>query len=158
MNRSPWRALLPLYQPLFVGWRLVYVPGNILARSGHGLTWAVALLGLAVVFGGEWLRRRYPSDGGRRLPAPAWVVILALVLLGFFPEEAPIGLILWAAVGLAWGELARDWPARPRGSVGWAAFVLGALLGWAGLWGPGSWLMALLLLPLAWGKDRRDGE
>jgi len=151
VNRPRAQALLPLYQPFFSGWRLVYVPGVILARSGHGLSWATALLGLLAVFGGEWLRRRYPGGEAGRLPAPAWVVVLALILLGFFPEEAPVGLILWAGVGLAWGELARAWPAWPQGLLGWGMLALGALLGWAGLRGPGSWLMALLLLPLAWG-------
>jgi hypothetical protein len=81
------------------------------------------------------------------------VVILALLFLGLFPEEGHVGLILWLGIGLAWGERTRQRAFLPQTRLGWFSTAIGALLGLSGLVGPGSWLMAFLLLPLFWQPD-----
>ncbi len=132
---------------LFFTFRLIYIPASVLTHTGHGLPWLTAILGFAATFGAEWTTRRL----GRGWPArerqrALVVVILALVTLGFFPEEAPIGVILWAGIGAAWGIGTRGWgirSARAPAAVGAAA--IGALLGASGLFGPGSWLAAAVL-------------
>lgn len=150
MNTVPINSRLrSLYAPFFSGWRLIYIPAATLTHAGHGAIWPSALLGLLLTFGGEWLARRGHGRLDRRRQ-DLLVVIVALLLLGFFPEETPIGLILWTGIGLAWGELWREEPAIPATWNTWWATALGALLGLTGLLGPGSWLMALLLVPLLW--------
>jgi hypothetical protein len=133
---------------LFLGFRLVYIPASILSHSGHGGVWTNTILALALTFGGEWLAGRTLKRLGNRRQ-PLIVVILSLLLLGLFPEEAPVGLILWAGTGLAWGE----WKRGVASSPAWLAVIPGALLGATGLFGPGSWIMAILLLP----RLRRGG-
>jgi hypothetical protein len=129
--------------PLFLAFRLIYIPASILSHSGHGSVWINAALGLLLTFGGEWLAGRSARRLGNRRQHLI-VVILSLLLLGLFPEEAPVGLILWAGIGLAWGEWRRGILLIPH----WIALAAGALLGLTGLLGPSSWLMALILLPL----------
>lgn len=129
--------------PVFFNFRLVYIPASILSHSGHGSVWINAFLGLLLAFGGEWLAGRSAKRLGNRRQ-DLIVVILSLLLLGLFPEEAPVGLILWTGIGLAWGEWRRGVLLTPH----WIALGAGALLGLTGLVGPGSWLMALILLPL----------
>lgn len=135
---------------LFLAFRLVYIPLSVLAYSGHGGVWLNALLGIALTFGGEWLGRRgRPSVDPRR---EIGMVAVALLLVGLFPEEAPVGLLLWAGMGLAWGRL--HGPLSPK----WLGLTAGALLGISALWGPGSWIMAGLLLwqRREWSADHAD--
>lgn len=160
--------------PLFFVFRLIYIPLSILSHSGHGLLWFNAGLGLLCSFGGEWLARRSrPSPDPRREVA---VMVVALLLLGLFPEEAPVGLILWTGIGLAWGRTSPKLTAESTEKVQstqrnqqltplrslcslrfknspWLGLGVGVLLGLTGLWGPGSWLMAGLLLPLLWRSE-----
>ena len=93
---------------LFFAFRLVYIPASILSHTGHGLPYANAALVLCATFGMEYLTRRGRKDNRPRVDwREIWFVVVALLLLGLFPEEAPIGAILWAAVGAVWGRL---WP------------------------------------------------
>lgn len=122
---------------LFFAFRLSYIPSSILTHTGHGWPWLNVLITLVVVFGGEWLGRR-----SRRQAAPRreiMVMVIALLLLGLFPEEAPMGVILWAGLGLAWGRLQLA-PLHSGLGLG-----VGLLLGIVGRWGPGVWLVAILL-------------
>ncbi len=141
------RSFAPALIPFFLAFRLVYIPASVLTHSGHGQPWLNAALGCAATLGAEWLTRRIveePSLHERRRALV--VVILALTILGFFPEEAPIGLILWAGSGAAWGAATRGFEMRSTPilySVG--AVETGALLGATGLFGPGSWLAAAVL-------------
>lgn len=136
---SPLHPLLP---SLFLTFRLVYIPASVLSHTGHGLPWLTAAAGLVATFGLEALTRRgrtagvIPADGRARV-----ALLLALLLVGLFPEEAPIAVILWAAIGTLWGRLG------PPGAVpwDWAGLLAGGLLGLSGLFGPGSWLMAGIL-------------
>ncbi len=144
MNRGPFAGALLAF---FLSFRLLYIPASVFTHTGHGLPWLTALLGCAATFGAEWLTRRLGNDWQMREQkrAPV-VVILALVTLGFFPEEAPIGIILWAGIGAAWGIGTRGWSVRSAGApTAIAAAVIGALLGASGLFGPGSWLAAAVL-------------
>ena len=137
----------PSFIPFFLVFRLVYIPASVLSHTGHGSPWLNAALGCGAALGAEWLARRMGGDlapGERRRAVVA--VILALVTLGFFPEEAPVGLILWAGSGAAWGAATRGFGLRATStSVGAGAVVVGALLGATGLYGPGSWLAAVVL-------------
>ena len=147
------RQFAPAFLPFFLAFRLVYIPTSILSHTGHGLPWLNAALGCAATLGAEWLTRRLAGDPALRERKRAlWVVILALMTLGFFPEEAPIGLILWAGGGAAWGVATRGFEIRstPALTVVGAA-ACGALLGAAGLFGPGSWLAAAALGAGLWG-------
>lgn len=144
MNRH---ILHPAYIPFFLAFRLVLIPASILTHTGHGLPWLTAGLGCAATLGAEWLTRRMVAtplvDERRR---DLVVVVLALIFLGFFPEEGPIGLILWAGIGAAWGAATRGvgfW--STGGPTVAAALAAGALLGASGLFGPGSWLAAAVL-------------
>ena len=103
-------------------------------------------------WGRSGLARRMGGDPARRERRRAVVVvILALVTLGFFPEEAPIGLILWAGSGAAWGAATRGQGLRATStSVGAGAGAVGALLGATGLFGPGAWLAAVVLVVGLW--------
>lgn len=135
-------SLLPLFSSLFFAFRLVYIPAAILSHTGHGLPWLNAFGALVATFGLEGLSRR-----GRRGKSPngsreVWLIALALALVGLFPEEAPIGVILWAAIGAAWGRL----DLGSQRTSDWAGLLGGGLLGLTGLVGPGSWLMAVLLV------------
>lgn len=144
MSRGSFAGALLLF---FLTFRLIYIPASVFTHTGHGLPWLTALLGCAATFGAEWLTRRLGSDWQmrERRRAPV-VVILALVTLGFFPEEAPIGVILWAGIGAAWGLGTRGWVFRSsRAPVAFAAAAFGVLLGASGLFGPGSWLAAAVL-------------
>lgn len=137
----------PAFIPFFFLFRLIYIPASVLSHTGHGSPWLNAVLGCVVTLGAEWLTRRMGVDIGRRERQRAvWVVILALVTLGFFPEEAPVGLILWAGSGAAWGAATRGvgWRAASNSQV-FAAGAMGALVGATGLFGPGSWLGAVML-------------
>ena len=137
----------PAFIPFFFLFRLIYIPASVLSHTGHGSPWLNAALGRVVTLGAEWLARRVGGDITRRERQRAVVVvILALVTLGFFPEEAPIGLILWAGSGAAWGAATRGFGLRAASTaltVG--AGALGVLLGATGLFGPGSWLAAVML-------------
>jgi hypothetical protein len=140
--------------PSFLSFRLVYIPAAMLTHSGHGLVWLNALLGILLTCGGEWLARHSAKrrSGARRDLA---IILLSLLLVGLFPEESPIALILWTAIGLAWGEWGRGSPVLPPGMNAWIGLFLGIGVGLTGLLGPGSWLMALLLTPLLW-LDKTD--
>ena len=132
---------------VFTGFRLIYIPASVLSQSGHGLPWLTATAGLVLTFGLEALvrrRRRRPRPQERRGGLAATLV--GLVLLGLFPEEAPIGVILWAGVGAAWGTAAQGDAMLPRRTGDWLRLLAGAALGVSGLFGPGSWIMALALL------------
>ncbi|MYH61952.1 MAG: hypothetical protein F4148_09385, partial [Caldilineaceae bacterium SB0675_bin_29] len=84
----------PAFIPFFFLFRLIYIPASVLSHTGHGSPWLNAVLGCVVTMGAEWLARRVGIAIARRERQRAVVVvILALVTLGFFPEEAPIGLI-----------------------------------------------------------------
>ncbi|MXY95262.1 MAG: hypothetical protein F4Y42_17610, partial [Caldilineaceae bacterium SB0664_bin_27] len=137
----------PAFIPFFFLFRLIYIPASVLSHTGHGSPWLNAALGCVVALGAEGLTRRMRVDvSGRERQRAVVVVILALVTLGFFPEEAPIGLILWAGSGAAWGAATRGlamWAASTSAVVG--AGAAGALLGATGLFGPGSWLGAVVL-------------
>ena len=137
----------PAFIPFFLVFRLVYIPASVLSHTGHGSPWLNAALGCGAALGAEWLARRMGGDPARRERRRALVVVmLALVTLGFFPEEAPIGLILWAGSGAAWGAATRGQGLRATStSVGAGAGAVGALLGATGLFGPGSWLAAVVL-------------
>ena len=155
----------PAFIPFFFLFRLIYIPASVLSHTGHGSPWLNAVLGCGAALGAEWLARRMGGDVARRERRRALVVvILALVTLGFFPEEAPIGLILWAGSGAAWGAATRGLGLRAMSiSVVGGAAAVGVLLGAAGLFGPGSWLAAGVLgVGLWWGKgyeleERRHG-
>lgn len=153
MNRGPFAGALLTF---FVSFRLIYIPASVFTHTGHGLPWFTALLGCAATFGAEWLTRRLGSDWQMREQKRAPVVaILALVTLGFFPEEAPIGVILWAGIGAAWGIGTRGWDVRSaRAPAVIAAAAIGALLGATGLFGPGSWLAAAVLGAGLWFGQR----
>lgn len=127
---------------IFLVFRLVYIPASVLSHTGHGLPWLTVVAALIATFGMETLARRSRvSENTHNSSQARWLVVVALLLLGLFPEEAPIGLILWAAIGAAWGR--QEESAANRYDA--AGLVAGALLGLSGLWGPGSWLMAGLL-------------
>ena len=142
----------PAFIPFFFLFRLIYIPASVLSHTGHGSPWLNAALGCGAALGAEWLARRFggdPAPGERRRAVV--VVILALVTLGFFPEEAPIGLILWAGSGAAWGAATRGMGLRSMStSVAAGAGAAGALLGAAGLFGPGGWLAAGVLVVGLW--------
>ena len=141
------QVVFPAYISFFLVFRLVYIPASVLSHTGHGSPWLNAALGCGAALGAEWLARRMGGDVARRERRRALVVvILALVTLGFFPEEAPIGLILWAGSGAAWGAATRGQGLRATStSVAAGAAAVGALVGVTGLFGPGSWLAAVVL-------------
>ncbi|MDE0206738.1 MAG: hypothetical protein OXP66_12010 [Candidatus Tectomicrobia bacterium] len=141
------QILHPAFIPFFFLFRLIYIPASVLSHTGHGSPWLNAVLGCVVTMGAEWLARRVGIAIARRERQRAVVVvILALVTLGFFPEEAPIGLILWAGSGAAWGAATRGLGMKAAStSAAVGAGVLGVLLGATGLVGPGSWLGAVVL-------------
>ena len=142
----------PAFIPFFLTFRLIYIPASVLSHTGHGSPWLNAALGCGAALGAEWLARRMGGDPARRERRRALVVVmLALVTLGFFPEEAPIGLILWAGSGAAWGAATRGQGLRATStSVGAGAGAVGALLGATGLFGPGAWLAAVVLVVGLW--------
>jgi hypothetical protein len=154
-------SLLTLYSSFissaFPFFRLTFIPLFVLSHSEHGGIWLNALLGLLLTFGGEWLARRKRAQFGTRRQNLA-VVILALLFLGLFPEEGHVGLILWLGIGLAWGERSRQRAFLPQTNAEWLSAATGAFLGLSGLVGPGSWLMAFLLLPLFWQPDPQSRE
>ena len=146
------QILHPAFIPFFFLFRLIYIPASVLSHTGHGSPWLNAALGCVVALGAEGLTRRMGVDIARRERQRAVVVvIMALVTLGFFPEEAPIGLILWAGSGAAWGAATRGsgWRAVST-SVAVGAGAVGVLLGATGLYGPGSWLGAVGLWVGLW--------
>ena len=148
----------PAFNPFFLVFRIVYIPASVLSHTGHGSPLLTAVVGCGATLGAEWLARRMVSDPSRRERRRAVaVVILALVMLGFFPEEAPIGMILWAGCGAAWGAATRGMGMMRATStaVVCGAGAAGALLGAAGLFGPGSWLAAVVLGVGLW-LGRRD--
>lgn len=153
VNRlAPLLLYRAMISPAFAVFRLVYIPATMLTYSGHGGVWLNMVLGLLLTFGGEWLghraKRRY---GGRRQDLAT--VIGALLLLGLFPEESPVVLLLWTAIGLAWGQHRQETRVPPARSETWIGRLVGGALGLSGLLGPGSWLMGLLLLPLLGGHE-----
>ncbi len=136
-----------LFVVLFTGFRLVYIPASVLSHSGHGLPWLTAALSLLLTLGMEALVRSRGLAAGqdqRRRGLVATLVGLALV--GLFPEEAPLGVILWAGIGAAWGSVVQGQPWLPARLRDWLLLLAGAVLGLTGLYGPGSWIMALLLV------------
>ena len=137
----------PAFIPFFFLFRLIYIPASVLSHTGHGSLWLNAALGCVVTLGAEWLARRVGGDIAQRERQRAVVVvILALVTLGFFPDEAPIGMILWTGSGAAWGAATRGPRMRAMStSVAIGAGAVGVLLGATGLYGPGSWLAAVVL-------------
>ena len=137
----------PAFIPFFFLFRLIYIPASVLSHTGHGSPWLNAALGCAVALGAEWLARRVGVDiAWRERQRAVVVVILALFTLGFFPEEAPIGMILWAGSGAAWGTATRGFGLRAASTAATVgAGALGVLLGATGLFGPGSWLAAVVL-------------
>ena len=152
------QILHPAFIPFFFLFRLIYIPASVLSHTGHGSPWLNAVLGCVVTLGAEWLARRVGVDIARRERQRAVVVvILALVTLGFFPEEAPVGLILWAGSGAAWGAATRGvgWRAASKIKV-FAAGAVGVLLGATGMFGPGSWLGAVVLGVGLWVGGRGD--
>ena len=149
------QVVFPAFIPFFFLFRLIYIPASVLSHTGHGSPWLNAVLGCGAALGAEWLARRMGGDPARRERRRALVVVmLALVTLGFFPEEAPIGLILWAGSGAAWGAATRGLGMRAMSTfVAGGAAALGALVGATGLFGPGSWLAAVVLgVGLCWGR------
>ncbi len=148
---SPARATLAdryasLLTALFTTFRLVFIPAATLTHTAHGPIWIGALLGLLLTFGGEWLTRR----AGRRLTLPRQdlvMIMMSLVLLGLLPEETPVTLILWSGIGLAWGEYARSISPQRSGGSRRLGYVLGVGIGLTGLIGPGTWIVAILLIP-----------
>lgn len=152
------QILHPAFISFFVLFRLIYIPASVLSHTGHGSPWLNAVLGCVVTMGAEWLARRVGIAIARRERQRAVVVvILALVTLGFFPEEAPIGLILWAGSGAAWGAATRGLGMKAAStSAAVGAGVLGVLLGATGLFGPGSWLGAVVLGVGLWVGHRGD--
>ena len=141
------QTIHPAFIPFFFLFRLIYIPASVLSHTGHGSPWLNAALGCVVTLGAEWLARRVGGDIAQRERQRAVVVvILALVTLGFFPDEAPIGMILWAGSGAAWGAATRGlrMPAEST-TLAIGTGALGALLGATGLFGPGSWLAAGVL-------------
>ena len=97
----------------------------------------------------EALARRGAEVGTvQATPSRAAGLILALLVVGLFPEEAPIGILLWAGMGAMWARLL---PGRGE-QLRLTGLVSGGLLGLTGLFGPGSWLMAGLLLLWLWTK------
>jgi len=144
----------PHISSLFLAFRLVYIPASILTHSGHGLPWLNLTGALLATFAAEALTRRgYRPDSTSTARRDLAFVVLALFLLGLFPEEAPIGVILWAAMGVAWARL---WPGptlrRESGATRAVGLIAGGLLGLTGLYGPGSWLMAGVLALWGWQK------
>lgn len=146
MGRQSAPAFFPdFFIPLFLAFRLVYIPATILSHSEHGGIWLNLILAFLLALGGEWLGRR-----SRRALAPpsalAAMLLVALLFIGFFPEEAPVALLLWLGSGIAWGQLTRG-----QGyDQGLAETILGAGVGFGlgalGLFGPASWLMVLTIL------------
>ena len=153
------RILHPAFIPFFFLFRLIYIPASVLSHTGHGSPWLNAVMGCVVTLGAEWLARRMGVDIARRERQRAVVVvILALVTLGFFPEEAPVGLILWAGSGAAWGAATRGLEMRAASpAVILGAGAVGALLGATGLFGPGSWFAAVVLGVGLWVGGRGEG-
>ena len=137
----------PAFLSLFLLFRIVYIPASVLSHTGHGSPWLNAAMGCAVTLGAEWLARRAGFAIGQRERQRAVVaVMLALFVLGFFPEEAPIGMILWAGSGAAWGAATREMGLRAASTLAAVgAGAVGAALGATGLVGPGSWLAAVAL-------------
>ena len=178
-------SLPPFFPSLFFAFRLVYIPASILSHTGHGLPYANAAMVRCATFGMEYLVRRGRKEKRPRVDwREIWFVVIALLLLGLFPEEAPIGAILWAAIGAVWARL---WPGaqigtqisqkntdfadsirvHPRSSVfirvhqwlfseRWIGLLSGGLLGLTGLVGPGSWLVAGLLALWIWQGASED--
>lgn len=135
-------SLYPFLPSIFLAFRAVYIPAATLTHTGHGLPWLTAAAGLIATFGLEALTRRGRSVGTSSADGQARVaLLLALLIVGVFPEEAPIAVILWAATGTLWGRLS------PPGTTrwDWGGLLGGGLLGLTGLFGPGSWLMAGIL-------------
>ena len=125
----------------FTPFRLVFIPAFTLTHAEHGPIWGSLVFALALTFGGEWLARQRTTH----VPNPRrdlLVVAASLFLIGLFPEETPIQLILWTGIGLAWGNLRYSQPSVTSTTSRWIGYVLGAALGLTGLVGPGSWLMA----------------
>lgn len=155
------QILHPAFIPFFFLFRLIYIPASVLSHTGHGSPWLNAALGCVVALGAEGLTRRMGVDIARRERQRAVVVvIMALVTLGFFPEEAPIGLILWAGSGAAWGAATRGVGMQAISTVAAVgAGAVGVLLGAAGLFGPGSWLAAAVLGVGLWvgGRGNANG-
>lgn len=152
------RTVHPAFIPFFFLFRLIYIPASVLSHTGHGSPWLNAALGCFVTLVAEWLARRVGGD-----PAPGegrravMVVILALVTLGFFPEEAPIGMILWAGSGAAWGVATRGIGLQATSTAAiFRAGAVGAVLGATGLFGPGNWLAAAVLGVGLWFERKED--
>ena len=150
----------PAFLSLFLLFRIVYIPASVLSHTGHGSPWLNAGMGCAVTLGAEWLARRAGhAIGQRERQRAVGAVMLALVVLGFFPEEAPIGMILWTGIGAAWGTATRGLGWRgPSTLTVFGAGAVGAVLAAAGLVGPGSWLAAVALGIGLWVGRKGSGQ
>ena len=143
----------------FAAFRLAYAPVVGFFHTAHGNPWLITGLILLLSFGGEWVARRVATGSAPRHPLSdptrrqraTLLVILALILLGFTPEEGLVGLILWAAIGLAWADVL---PGQPMlGRLGWievSGWLAGIGVGLLGIIGPSPWLVALLIGGLLW--------
>lgn len=141
----------------FAAFRLAYAPVVGLFHTAHGAPWLITGLILFCSFGGEWARRRVhagsPSKQLSATPArgrrATILIILALILLGFTPEEGLVGLILWAAIGLAWADVL---PGQSMlGRLGWIeglGWLAGIGVGLLGIVGPSPWVVAAVVAVL----------
>jgi hypothetical protein len=144
----------PFFAPFFLAFRLIYAPVVGFWHTEHGAPWLIAGLILLFSIGGEWMARRYRSpvtvgDGARPRRGLALVVV-ALILVGFLPEEGILALILWAGIGLAWADVlpVAGWAGWPSGWRGGSGVLAGIGLGVAGIWGPSPWVVAGVILLL----------
>lgn len=159
MNRSS------TARAFFAAFRLTYAPVVGFFHTAHGNPWLITGLILLFSFGGEWARRRLDTGSAHRDPLSSptrrrratILVILALILLGFTPEEGLVGIILWTAIGLAWADVL---PGQPLlGSMGWvetSAWLAGMGVGLLGIVGPSPWVAAALIAGMLW--DRKEIE
>jgi len=151
----------PFLAAFFMAFRLTYAYVIGFYLTQHGTPWLVTGLIVLFSFGSEWGRRRVNarSASGQLLDNPArrqratGLVILALVFLGFTPEEGLVGIILWTAIGLAWADILPDPPMLPE--RGWAeltGWLAGMTVGLLGMAGPSPWIAALLIGIMLWKK------
>ena len=158
-RRGPVAVLAGAFPPAVLGWREVFVPLAVVVHSQHGLVLATAALAVAAGRAGEWFHAR--TGVARPGNQAALVAGLALLLLGFVPEEGPLGLLLWIVFGLAWPAL-RETVAglgrTPAAVLAW--LLLGMVLAGPLALGPGTWPVAAGCFFLAWRLRawRGDGQ
>lgn len=151
----------PFALAFFVAFRLAYAPVVGFFHTAHGNPWLITGLILLFSFGGEGVRRfvetrsppRRPLADPTRRQRATILIILALVLLGFTPEEGLVGIILWAAIGLAWADLLPG-PSM-LGRMGWievSGWLAGIGVGLLGIVGPSPWIAAAVIGGIFWPK------